>query len=304
MDRWKSRGGKSQRREEQKREDQRGERVRRKKRQVREKVAMSRNTVFFQWFVAPEGRKVGSLKRRVRSHLARWEMNNCTPLRCKAHFEAKMCKTHQVRTTFGSWHVEKVHAVVAWSTFRSQNVQNTPGSDHFWKLTCRKSARRCGAKHISKSKCGKHTRVGALLEVDMSKKCTPLWREARFQVKMFKTPHLRTIFGRSDVVSRGMRKGLCTLSKVSKTWGVCSSFNYNHHYTTLHSTSLHYTSPTTTTTTTLHYTALDTLHLNYNYNYNYNYTNYSVHGSYFAVSQNDISMMCMSHSNQRKYMGF
>ena len=47
MDRWKSRGGKSQRREEQKREDQRRERVRRKKMQVREKVATSRNTVFF-----------------------------------------------------------------------------------------------------------------------------------------------------------------------------------------------------------------------------------------------------------------
>ena len=49
--------------------------------------------------------------------------------------------------------VEKVHAVVARSTFRSQNVQNTPWSEHFWKLRCRKSARRCGAKHISKSKC-------------------------------------------------------------------------------------------------------------------------------------------------------
>ena len=31
----------------------------------------SRNTVFFQCFVAPEGRKVGSLKRRVRRQLAR-----------------------------------------------------------------------------------------------------------------------------------------------------------------------------------------------------------------------------------------
>ena len=28
---------------------------------MREKVGKSRNTVFFQWFVAPEGRKVGSL---------------------------------------------------------------------------------------------------------------------------------------------------------------------------------------------------------------------------------------------------
>ena len=41
MDRWKSRGGKSQRREEQKREDQRRERVRRKM-QAHEKVENSR----------------------------------------------------------------------------------------------------------------------------------------------------------------------------------------------------------------------------------------------------------------------
>ena len=51
---------------------------------------------------------------------------------------------------------EKLHAVVARSTFPSQNVQNTPSSEHFWKLRCRKSARRCGAKHISKAKCTKH----------------------------------------------------------------------------------------------------------------------------------------------------
>ena len=149
--------------------------------QMREKVGKSRNTVFFQWFVAPEGRKVGSLKRRVRSQLARWEMKNCTPLWREAHFEVKMYKTHHCRTTFESWDVKKVHAVVARSTFRSQNAQNTRvrttfgrcdvekvhavvarstfgsknvkntrGSDHFWKLRCRKSVRRCGAKHIWK----------------------------------------------------------------------------------------------------------------------------------------------------------
>ena len=70
----------------------------------------------------------------------------------------------------GQMRDEKMHAVVARSTFPSQNVQSTPGSDHFWKLRCRKSARRCGAKHISKSKCTKHTMLGPLLEVEMSKK--------------------------------------------------------------------------------------------------------------------------------------
>ena len=101
--------------------------------------------------------------------------------------------------TSGQMGDEKVHAVVARSTFPSQNVQNTPGPDHFWKLRCRKSARRCGAKHISKSKCTKHTRSGPLLEVAMSKKCTPLWREAHFQVKMYKTHQVRTTFGSCDV---------------------------------------------------------------------------------------------------------
>ena len=92
-----------------------------------------------------------------------------------------------------------MHAVVARSTFPSQNAQNTPLSDHFWKLRCRKSTHRCGAKHISKSKCTKHTIVGPLLEVAMSKKCTPLWREAHFEVKMDKTHHCRTTFGSCDV---------------------------------------------------------------------------------------------------------
>ena len=214
MDRWFQRWE-----EPEKRRGEERERIRRKKIQVRERVAKSRKTAFFQWFEAPEGRKVGSLKRRVRSQLARWEMKNCTPLWREARFQVKMYKTHHAQTTFGNWEVEKVHAVVARSTFASEkaknthvrstfgswdvekvhavvagNIQNTPGSDHFWKLRCRKSARRCGAK----------------------------MREAHFEVKMLKTPGVRTTFGRSDVVSRGRRKGLCTLSKMSKTWGFCS----------------------------------------------------------------------------------
>ena len=118
--------------------------------------------------MAPEGRKVGSLKRA-----------GADPA--------------------GHRSDEKLHAVVARSTFPSQNVQNTSAPDHFWKLRCRKSARRCRAKHISKSKCTKHTRFGPLLEVAMSKKCTPLWREAHFQVKSVKNWRSRTTFGGSDV---------------------------------------------------------------------------------------------------------
>ena len=168
MERWKAEQGRGTEKRKIRREKIRRERARGQKIQMREKVGKSRNTVFFQWFVAPEGRKVGSLKRRVRSQLATGAMKNCTPLWREAHFQVNMYKTPGVRTTF-------------------------------WKLRCRKIARRCGAKHISKSKCTKHLSVGPLLEVAMSKKCTPLWREAHFQVKSVKNWRSRTTFGGSDV---------------------------------------------------------------------------------------------------------
>ena len=60
---------------------------------------------------------------------------------------------------------EKLHAVAARGTFGSENAQNTPGPDHFWELTCRESARRCGAKHTSKPKYTQQLSLGAFLEV-------------------------------------------------------------------------------------------------------------------------------------------
>ena len=229
---------------------------------MREKVGKSRNTVFFQWFVAPEGRKVGSLKRRVRSQLARWEMKNCTPLWREAHLQVKMYKTPQLRTTFGSCDVEKVHAVVARSTFPSQNVQNTPLSDHFWKLRCRKSARRCGAKHISKSKCTKHTSFGPLLEVEMSKKCTPLWRAAHFEVKMYKTPHVRATFGGSDLekVHAVVARSTFRSQNVQSTRGSDHFWRFRCRFASLRFGSLHHY-------TTVHYTTLHSTPQHYNYNY-------------------------------------
>ena len=47
-----------------------------------------------------------------------------------------MLKAPQTRSTFESGDVQKVHGVVARSTFPSQNVQSTPFSEHFWKLRC------------------------------------------------------------------------------------------------------------------------------------------------------------------------
>ena len=203
-------------------------------------------------------------------------LKKCTPLWREAHFQVKMYKTHQLRTTFGSWDVEKVHAVVARSTFPSQNVQNTPASDHFWKLRCRKSARRCGAKHISKSKCTKHIMLGPLLEVEMSKKCTPLWREAHFQVKMYKTHHARTTFGGSDVekVHAVVARSTFRSQNVKNTRGWDHFWRFRCPFASLHYTTLHYT---TLPSTTLHYTKLHYTPLHYKYNYNYTLHSTTLH---------------------------
>ena len=64
-----------------------------------------------------------------------------------------------------------MHAVVARSTFTSQNAQNTPCS-HCWKFRCQKIAHRCGPKHISNSKCW-NMGVWALLEDQTPKNADP-----------------------------------------------------------------------------------------------------------------------------------
>ena len=155
----------------------------------------------------------------------------------------------------GQMRDEKLHAVVARSAFTSQNVQNTSASDHFSKLRCRKSARRCGAKHISKSKCTKHTRFGPLLEVEMSKKCTPLWREAHFQVKMYKKHQVRTTFGSSDVEKVHAVAARSTFPSQNVQNTTCSRhfWRFRCRFASLHYTTLHYT---TFQYTTLHYTTL------------------------------------------------
>ena len=113
---------------------------------------VAQTPVFFQWFVAPESRKVGLAKA------------------AGAEPAGKM---------------KKLHAVVARSTFPSQNVT-------------------------------KHTILGSLLEVEMSKKCTPLLAGSTFRSQNVQsTPCTDPLL---DRFARAGRKGLCTLSKVSKNF--------------------------------------------------------------------------------------
>ena len=174
-----------------------------------------------------------------------------------------------------------------------------------WSDERRKIARRCGAKHISKSKCTKHTMLGPLLEVDMSKKCTPLWHEAHFQVKSVKIDGLIRR-------SAWQAQGIPYLGKSKQNVRVLQQFQLQpphyttlqlqlrlqlqlqldyitlpyatlttSHYTTLHSTTLrsitlHPIYPITLHSITLHSITLhsitlpsSTLHGHDDYNYNY-----------------------------------
>ena len=190
MDRWESRGGKSQRREEKKREDQRRERVRKQKMQVRDKVAKLRFTVFFPMVCGSGGSK------------------------------SRLAKAAGAEPS-GEMRDEKLHTVVAQSTFG------------------------CGAKHISKSKCTKHT---TCLDNFWRFRCGFAWQA----------------------------QAILHLAQSEQNVKVLLQFQLQpRHYTTLHSTPLqlhHYTTPQlhlqlnfvtllyaklhstplTTTTTTLH----------------------------------------------------
>ena len=125
--------------------------LRRKMIPVREKIGKSRSTVFFQWFVAPGGSKSRLARAAGAEPSGRMRDQSCTPLRRKAYFQVKMYKTLQCRTTFGSCNAEKVHAIVARSTFPSENARNI--------------TRRCGAKHVSESKVQETGGFEALLAI-------------------------------------------------------------------------------------------------------------------------------------------
>ena len=191
--------------------------------------------------------------RGVRTTFGSWDVQKVPAVVARSTFRSQNVQNTGDLTTFGSSDVEKVHAVVARSTFWSQNVQNTPFSDHFWKLRCRKSARRCGAKHISKSKCTKHTRGS-----------DHFWRfRCRFASLQYTTVHYATRVALQlhytplhySTLQLQVHNCTTTLHYTRTTQ------NWTLHYTTVYYTPLH--SPT------LHYI---TQHYNYNYTTTLHYT--------------------------------
>ena len=65
------------------------------------------------------------------------------------------------------------------------------GGGAIWLDEKRKIARCCGAKHSLKSKCQKHDGLGPLLEVCMSKNCTPLQHSEKHMSKSKCSKHTR-----------------------------------------------------------------------------------------------------------------
>ena len=134
-----------------------------------------------------EGRKVGSLKRRVRSHVARGDMKNWRPLWREECFQVKMYQTHHSRSTLGSSDVEKLHTPL----WREADFEVKMYKTHQVRPTF-------GSSDVEKGR--------------MWKSGTPLWRKARFQLKMLKHEGFGPFFLRtSKKHSRG-----CGAKHISK----------------------------------------------------------------------------------------
>ena len=186
----------------------------------------------------------GKMCKTILGQLLEVEMSKkCTPLWREAHLQVKKLKALHVRSTFGSWDVEKVHAVVARSTCRSQNVKSTKG-------------------------------FGPLLDVQMSfrvagaRDCAPCQKWAKregfvaFSTTTTTTPHYTPIHYTTTTTTPSLHS--TTLHYTPLHYTTLNyiqlhsiTFNYTQlqsitlHYTTFHYTTLHYT-PLHYTTTTLH----------------------------------------------------
>ena len=153
----------------QQKEDQHACRVTRKKVHARKMLGTSRIAVCFSMIRGSWCSK-SSLAKAAGAEVAVQQTGEKMARGCGAKHmcKSKCTKTPHCRSHFGSSDVQKWRAAVARSLFWSHNVKKPGG-------------------------------VGALFEVPMFKNATRLWRKAHLQVKMHKTPHVRTTFWRSDV---------------------------------------------------------------------------------------------------------
>ena len=157
----------------------------------------------------------------------------CTLLWRESHFEVKMYKTHQGRSTFfWSWDVQKVHVFVARSTFSSQHVKNTTCSDRFWTFRCRFAWQAQGIVDLVKSE--QNVMVLSQCQLQPSLHHATLHYTTRSATLHYTTPLCYTTLHYAPL-----------------------------HYAQLHYTTLHYTNCITLHHTTPHCTALHCTALHY-----------------------------------------
>ena len=182
----------------------------------------------------------------------------CTPLWREAHFEVKMYKAPQLRGTFKSCDVEKVHAIVAQSTFRSQNVKKHQGFGPL--LDVEMSLRVAGARDCAP--CQKRWKREGFVSFSTTTTTTPHYTPIHYTT----TNTLLQLQLQLQQQQYYFYTTLITLHSTTLHWMTLHyTYNYNGncncitlhyttlmtlHYTTLHYTTLHYITLTTTLTTT------------------------------------------------------
>ena len=163
-------------------------------------------------------------------------------------------------TTFGSCDVEKVHAVVARSTFRSQNVQSITCSRHFWRFRCRFASLHYITLHYTPLH---HTP----LHYTTLHNSTTTTTQLHSTTLHYTTLHCTTLhYTPLHYITLH-----CTTFHYTSLRYTTLHYNYNYncattlHYKTLHYTKLHYTTLhyTTLRSTTPHYITLHYLPLHY-----------------------------------------
>ena len=161
----------------------------------------------------------------------------CTPLWREAHFEVKMYKAPQPRSTFGSSDAEKVHAI-------GQNAKNTTCSRCFWTLKRGFAWQVQGILRPAKN------------EQNVKVTNTQLQLQLQMQLQLhYMTQHyikLITVHYTTNI----------TVTTLHYTTLRCSYNNTTVRYTTLDDATLCHTTAHNTTVhctnyTTLHYTTLD-----------------------------------------------
>ena len=168
----------------------------------------------------------------------------------------KMYKTKEFRNTFGSWHLEKMHAVVVRRTFRSQKYKKLRGTGHFWAFRCRFAWPAQGIVHLVKSE--PNVRV--------------LW-QLQLQPPLNYTRLHYTTATTTTTITTKITLHCATLVTLQYTVLKVHYSTLQYNYTTLHSITLH--------TPQLRYTALHshqtTLHYSYSCSCSYSYSYTTLH---------------------------